>query len=219
MRVAAKIATAIMSRYFKRRIYKNIKANVVCMSNCCRRTILRRPFIQAHLGLQHIKALARMRSFRQRLVDLRDACQCCRGPLLCFLYKRLRDAIKKISNVVKRSGVRQALCASRHLALVFQARARARAAYVDYYVPLTMAKRLQRVVRRQRAQADHRRILHARLQLHPFLRSLHDRFNYDRMKQALSVICSVRRFREQRISYVKCRCVCVALTCQSLSIM
>ena len=80
------------------------------MSNCARRTILRCPHITAHLGLQHLKAHARMQPLRQRLIDMRLAAACFKGPVFRYLYKRTNEAVKGISAVVKRSAPRQALC-------------------------------------------------------------------------------------------------------------
>ena len=80
------------------------------MSNCARRTILRRPHMMAHLGLQHLKANARMQPLRQRLLDMRLAAACFKGPVFRYLYKRTSDAVKGISAVVKRSAPRHALC-------------------------------------------------------------------------------------------------------------
>ena len=205
MRIAAKVATGIVSRFFKRRIYQNIKANVVCMSNCCRRTIVRRLFMLAHLGLQHAKAIIKMKPRRKHLIDMRDACQCFRGPIVHYLHKRYTNAVKGISSVVQRCGPRQALCCRRDLILNLQARVRARAAYFEFYVPLTMAKRLQRVIRRRKVQSSYITMIRGGAQLRLYAVALQDRINFDSKRKAVQVIQAVRHFQKHRISYVKCR--------------
>jgi hypothetical protein len=205
MRAAAKVTTSIISRFFKRNIYKNIKANVVTMSNCCRSTIMRRPFMAAHLGFQHAKAHLKMRPLQQRLIAMRQACQCFKGPIFHYLFARRNNAVKSVSAVIRRSGPRQAVCARRDLIISLQAYTRTRIAYVKFYIPLTMAKKLQRSVRRIRAQHDYRRVVGAGLRLRPYILCMQNRVNYEDIKRAVGVIQAVRHFQRQRISYVKCR--------------
>jgi hypothetical protein len=76
---------------------------------------------------------------------------------------------------------------------------------VKFYIPLTMAKKLQRSVRRIRAQHEYRRVVGAVLRLRPYLLCLQNRVNYEDIKRAVGVIQAVRHFQRQRISYVKCR--------------
>jgi hypothetical protein len=205
MRIAAKVATGIVARFFKRSIYQNIKANVVTMSNCCRRTIKRRPFMAAHLGLQHAKAHCKMEPLKQRLIAMRCASQCFKGPIFRYLFRRTNNAVKGISAVIQRCGPRQALSARLNLILRLQARVRARVAYVKFYVPLTMAKKLQRAVRCRKAQFEYRRVTSAGLRLRPFFLSLQNRIDFDQMKLAIQKIQSIRHFQRQRTAYVKCR--------------
>ena len=209
MRVAAKVATGIVCRFFKRKIYINIKANVVTMSNCCRRTILRRPLIAAHLGLQHAKAHAKMKALRQRFLDMRIACQCVKGPIFRYLFKRYSDAAKGVSAIIQRSGPRHALCARRSLILSLQAYSRMHEAFVKFYVPLTMAKKLQRAVRCRRVREDYRILISAGLRLRPVFMSLCNRISYADTKRAVGVIQAVRHFQKHRLAYVKCRQVAI----------
>lgn len=225
MRIAAKVTTGFVCRFFKRKIYKNIKANVVCMSNCARRTIVRRPFMAAHLGLQHLKAHTKMRPLRQHLIAMRLAAACFKGPVFRYLYKRTSDAVKGISAVVKRCAPRQSLCARRNLILSLQARSRAHGVYVRYYVPLINAKKLKNVVRRCLVQAAYRRLLHAGLKLLPALVAVQDRISFTEKRKAVGVIQATRHLKSDRLAYLKCRrvhvwgcaaCVrCVTVKCRS----
>ncbi len=205
MRMAAKVSTGLISRFFKRGIYLNIKANVVCMSNCCRRTVLRRLFIIAHLGLQHAKAIIKTRPRRKQFIDMREAANCFKGPIYRYLHKRFNNAVKGISAIIMRCGPRQAICARLNLILCLQARVRGRGAYLNFYVPLTMAKRLQRVLRRRRVREGYIAVIKAGLRLTPYVMTLHDRINYEGKKKAVQAIQAVRHFQKQRVSYVKCR--------------
>jgi hypothetical protein len=159
----------------------------------------------AHLGLQHAKANTKMRPLQKHLMDMREGANCFKGPIYRYLYKRLSDAAKSISAIVKRSGPRQALCASRDLILSLQARVRARGAYLNFYVPLTMAKKLQRAVRRRRVQSSYITIIKAGLRLAPYVMTLQDRIDYENKKKAVQVIQAVRHFQKHRVSYVRCR--------------
>ena len=159
----------------------------------------------AHLGLQHAKALLKMEPLRQHLIAMRLACQCCKGPVFRYLFSRYNNAVKGISAVIKRAGPRQALCSRRNLILSLQAHSRSRTAYVKFYIPLTMAKKLQRVVRRHKIQLEYRLTTNAGLRLRPFFLSLQNRIDYDDTKKAVGVIQAVRHFQKQRVAYVKCR--------------
>jgi hypothetical protein len=211
MRIAAKVATGIVCRFFKRQIYANIKSNVVTMSNCCRRTIFRRPFNAAHLGLQHAKAHTKMKALRQHFLDMRIACQCVKGPVFRYFFKRYSVAAKGVSAIIQRSGPRQAFCARLGLILSLQAYSRMRVAFVKFYVPLTMAKKLQRVVRRRRIRENYRKLISAGLRLRPVFMSLCNRVSYEEMKRAVGVIQAVRHFQKHRSAYVKCRRVAITI--------
>jgi hypothetical protein len=86
-----------------------------------------------------------------------------------------------------------------------------RVAFVKFYIPLTMAKKLQRVVRRRRVREDYRKLISAGLRLRPVFMSLCNRMNYVDTKKAVGVIQAVRHFQKHRLAYVKCRQVTIHL--------